>query len=136
MLKKWLVALATMIATMGFAFAQVELNKADQAALDGIKGLGPKTSKAILDERQRGGDFKHWADFEQRVKGIGSKSAVKLSEAGLTVNGKAKTAVSPAIAGAEQAGKKAEKKSDKKANSAASSGGVAPAATAPAATQK
>lgn len=135
MLKKCFLALATIIATMGFAFAQVELNKADQAALDGIKGLGPKTSKAILDERQRGGDFKDWADFEQRVKGIGSKSAVKLSAAGLTVNSKAKTAISPAVADAEQAGKKIEKKSDKKANSAASSGG-ATAATAPAAAQK
>jgi competence protein ComEA len=87
MLKKLLLALAVLIATMGFAFAQVDVNKADQAALDSVKGIGPKTSKAILDERKKGGDFKDWADFEKRVKGIGEKSAVKLSKAGLTVNG-------------------------------------------------
>jgi competence protein ComEA len=90
MLKKLLLAAATFIATMGFAFAQIDVNKADQAALDGVKGIGPKTSKAILDERKKGGDFKDWPDFERRVKGIGGKSSAKLSEAGLSVNGQSK----------------------------------------------
>jgi competence protein ComEA len=88
MLKKLLLTLATLVVTMGFAFAQVDVNKADQAALDGIKGIGPKMSKTILDERKKGGDFKDWADLEDRVKGVGEKNAVRLSEAGLTVNGK------------------------------------------------
>lgn len=87
MFKKLLLGIAALIATMGFAFAQVDVNKADQAALDGIKGIGPAVSKTILDERQKGGDFKDWADFEKRVKGIGAKNAAKLSAAGLTVNG-------------------------------------------------
>ncbi|WP_307719030.1 ComEA family DNA-binding protein [Massilia glaciei] len=78
-----------MIAATGFAFAQVDVNKADAAALDGIKGVGPKMSKAILDERTKGGAFKDWADFQTRVKGVGEKSAVKLSTNGLQVNGKA-----------------------------------------------
>lgn len=90
MFKKILSGLAIFIATIGFAFAQVDVNKADQAALDGIKGIGPKTSKAILDERKKGGDFKDWPDLQSRVKGIGEKSAVKLSQAGLTINGQAK----------------------------------------------
>jgi competence protein ComEA len=90
MLKKLLLAVATLIATMSFAFAQVDVNKADAAALDGIKGIGPAKSKAILEERSKGGDFKDWADLEKRVKGIGEKNAVKLSEAGLQVNGKSK----------------------------------------------
>jgi competence protein ComEA len=90
MLKKLLLAVATLIATMGFAFAQVDVNKADQAALDSVKGIGPKTSKAILDERKKGGEFKDWADFEKRVKGVGGKSSEKMSEAGLTVNGQPK----------------------------------------------
>ncbi|MFD2273472.1 hypothetical protein ACFS07_26965 [Undibacterium arcticum] len=42
MFKKLLLAVATLVATMGFAFAQVDVNKADQTALDGIKGIGPK----------------------------------------------------------------------------------------------
>ncbi|MDB5755133.1 MAG: uptake protein [Massilia sp.] len=88
MIKKLMFAVATMIATMGFAFAQVDVNKADAAALDSIKGVGPKMSKIILDERAKGGDFKDWADFEKRVKGIGPKNSKKLSMAGLQVSGK------------------------------------------------
>ncbi|NGZ87768.1 ComEA family DNA-binding protein [Duganella aceris] len=88
MIRKLLLAVA-MVATMGLAFAQVDVNKADQAALDSVKGIGPAKSKAILEERKKG-EFKDWADFESRVKGIGGKNAIKLSEAGLQVNGKSK----------------------------------------------
>jgi competence protein ComEA len=88
MMKKLLMAVAALVATMGFAFAQVDVNKADAAALDAVKGIGPAKSKAILEERSKGGEFKDWADFEKRVKGVGEKNAVKLSEAGLQVNGK------------------------------------------------
>lgn len=88
MLKKLLFAVAAFVVSTGFAFAQVEVNKADQAALDGVKGIGPAMSKTILDERKKGGDFKDWPDLEGRVKGIREKKATKLSDAGLTVNGK------------------------------------------------
>ncbi|RZI41546.1 helix-hairpin-helix domain-containing protein [Herbaspirillum sp. HC18] len=88
MLKKLLFAVAAFVVSIGFAFAQVEVNKADQAALDGVKGIGPAMSKTILDERKKGGDFKDWSDFESRVKGVREKKATKLSDAGLTVNGK------------------------------------------------
>lgn len=91
MLKKMLFALVAAFFTMSFAWAQVDVNKADQAALDGIKGIGPATSKAILEERKKGGNFKDWNDFQNRVKGVGEKSAEKLSQAGLTVNGAAKS---------------------------------------------
>jgi competence protein ComEA len=90
MLKRILFAIAAFVATMSFAFAQVDVNKADQAALDGVKGIGPKISKTIIDERKKGGDFKDWADFEKRVKGIGEKNSAKLSQAGLVVNGQSK----------------------------------------------
>lgn len=83
-----LFSLIASITMMPAAFAQVDVNKADQAALDGIKGIGPAKSKMILEERKKG-EFKDWHDFESRVKGIGEKSAAKLSEAGLTVNGQA-----------------------------------------------
>jgi competence protein ComEA len=89
MMKKLMMAVAALVATMGFAFAQVDVNKADAAALDAVKGIGPAKSKAILDERAKG-EFKDWADFETRVKGVGEKNAMKLSEAGLQVNGKAR----------------------------------------------
>jgi competence protein ComEA len=89
MIKKLILAVAMLVASTGFAFAQVDVNKADAAALDGVKGVGPSMSKAILAERSKG-EFKDWADFQKRVKGVGDKTAVKLSEAGLQVNGKAK----------------------------------------------
>lgn len=90
MLKKFLLFIAASLMTAGFAFAQVDVNKADQAALDGIRGIGPAMSKRILDERQKGGSFKDWDDLQNRVKGIKDKSAAKLSANGLTVNGKSK----------------------------------------------
>jgi competence protein ComEA len=89
MFKKLLLAIATLVAMTSFAFAQVDVNKADQAALDAVKGIGPAKTKAILEERKKG-EFKDWADFEQRVKGVGEKNAIKLSQAGLLVNGKSK----------------------------------------------
>lgn len=93
MIRKLLLAVATLVACMGMALAQVDVNKADQAALDSVKGIGPAKSKAIMAERAKG-EFKDWADFEQRVKGIGEKNAIKLSEAGLMVNGKARDGAS------------------------------------------
>ncbi len=114
MIKQLMLALAALIATMGMAFAQVDVNKADAAALDSVKGIGPKTSQAILTERGKG-EFKDWNDLQTRVKGIGEKSAVKLSAAGLTVGGKAKDgamAAAPAktAATAKPAGKPAPAK--------------------------
>jgi competence protein ComEA len=115
--KKILLAVAAFIATMSFAFAQVDVNKADQAALDGIKGIGPKISKTILDERKKGGNFKDWTDFENRVKGIGDKNSSKLSQAGLTVNGQPK----PNTAAAKDAKKEAKAEAkDTKADAKAS----------------
>lgn len=69
----------------------VELNRADQAALDGVAGIGAEMSKRILAEREANGYFKDWNDLQKRVKGIGEKSAVKLSLAGLRVEGKPKS---------------------------------------------
>jgi DNA polymerase III alpha subunit len=128
MLKKLLLAIATFIATMSIAFAQVDVNKADQAALDGVKGIGPKISKTIIDERKKGGDFKDWADFEKRVKGIGEKNAAKLSQAGLVVNGQS---MPNAPAAATNKTSKAQKKSAKaeKADSAPAAA-AAPSAAA------
>jgi competence protein ComEA len=90
MIKKLMLAVATLVASMGFAFAQVDVNKADAAALDSVKGVGPAMSKAIIDERTKAGPFKDWADFQKRVKGVADKRATQLSKAGLQVDGKSK----------------------------------------------
>lgn len=110
MLKKILLSVAVLLASTGYALAQVDVNKADQAALDGVKGIGPKMSKAILDERKKGGEFKDWADLEGRVKGVGEKNAVRLSDAGLTVNGKPRQ---EAASGGDKKDKTAAKESRK-----------------------
>ena len=110
MIKKLMLAVGALIASMGFAFAQVDINKGDAAALDSIKGIGPSMSKAILDERGKG-EFKDWADFQKRVKGVGEKRAAKLSTAGLQVSGKSfdgAAMVKPAAAKPAPKGKGAE----------------------------
>jgi competence protein ComEA len=120
MFKKIFLAIACFIATIGFAFAQVDVNKADQAALDGVKHIGPSISKKIIEERKKGGDFKDWADFEKRVKGIGEKNSAAMSQAGLVVNGQPKPNAPAAPAAKETKASKASKAD------------VAPAAAAPA----
>ncbi len=95
MLKTILLPVTMCFVLAGPALAAADVNKADQAALDGIAGVGPATSKAILAEREKNGSFKDWADLERRVKGVGERNAVKLSAAGLTVNGKAYEASPP-----------------------------------------
>jgi competence protein ComEA len=102
-------AVAALVASTGIAFAQVDVNKADAAALDGVKGVGPSMSKMILDERAKG-EFKDWADFQQRVKGVGDKKAMKLSEAGLLVNGKPMEGGAVKPAKAEKTSAKADAK--------------------------
>lgn len=66
------------------AYAGVDVNTATEADLDGVKGIGPRTTALILTERARG-PFKSWQDLMTRVKGIKPASAVKLSANGLTV---------------------------------------------------
>ncbi len=87
MLKKIAVALLGSMMFAGVAVAAVEVNSADQAALDSIPGVGPSTSRAIIAERDKNGKYRDWTDLQQRVKGIGERNVVKLSAAGLVVNG-------------------------------------------------
>jgi len=68
------------------AFAAVDVNKASQAELEGVKGIGPSMSGRILDAR-KSGSFKDWSDLQTRVKGVGAAKSAKLSAEGLTVSG-------------------------------------------------
>jgi competence protein ComEA len=72
----------------GHAFAKVEINSADQAALESVRGLGPSKAKAILLERKKNGPFKDATDLHTRVKGIGEKTVERLMQNGLTINNK------------------------------------------------
>jgi len=86
MLKKILTTTALLFSLS--SFAAVDVNKANAAELDGIKGIGPSLSGKILKERNKG-SFKDWPDLMHRVSGMGEKSSAKFSEQGLTVNGSA-----------------------------------------------
>ena len=119
MLKKFWLAALVLFMMSGSAWAAVDVNTADQAGLDSIAGVGPATSKAILAEREKNGNFKDWADLERRVKGVGSRNAVKLSAAGLTVNGKS---YAGAAAGTVKASKSTDKSADKAVEKGAEKG--------------
>ena len=81
--------IALLMAAAAFASqAAVELNKASQAELETVKGIGPSMSTKILDARKSGA-FKDWSDVVSRVKGVGPGNASKFSADGLTVNGAA-----------------------------------------------
>ena len=84
MFKKLCVLAALFMAQA--TMAAVDVNKATAADLDGLNGIGPATTKLILNERKKS-EFKDWPDLMKRVKGIGQARAAKLSEAGLTVSG-------------------------------------------------
>lgn len=127
MLKKILAIVAMLFAAA--AFAAVDVNKATEAQLDGVKGIGPVMSKRILDERKKG-EFKNWEDLIARVTGIGESNAAKYSEGGLTVKGKGYKAAAAdgkkdakaeakADAPAEKKEAKAEAKAEKKDGKAA-----------------
>ena len=84
MLRKIVAAVLAWMAVS--AFAAVDVNKADQAQLETVKGVGTSLSTRIVDERKKA-PFKDWNDLIGRVPGVGPASAAKLSKEGLTVNG-------------------------------------------------
>lgn len=122
MFKKISAFVAALMLTAA-AFAAVDVNKGTAAELDGIKGLGPAKSKLILEERKKG-EFKNWDDLISRVKGLGDKSAAKLSAEGLTVGGASYKAAST------KPETKADSKDAKPATAAAQATAAAPAAVA------
>ena len=115
MFKKLLAFLAAM--AIFAAFAAVDVNKASEAELDGLKGIGPVTTRLIVAERKKG-EFKSWDDFIARVKGVGDKNAAKFSAEGLTVSG-------ASYQGSATTGAKANVKTDKPVTEKAKDAAVA-----------
>ena len=78
---------AIVLATIALsAFAAVDVNKASQAELETVKGIGPGLSVKILEGRKTS-SFKNWADMVERVGGVGPGNAARFSQAGLTGGG-------------------------------------------------
>ncbi|KAF1051489.1 MAG: ComE operon protein 1 [Burkholderia gladioli] len=121
MLKKLLMLFVALSLSLSAAMAPaVEVNTADQAALESVKGLGPVKSKAIIDERAKNGPFKSADDLASRVKGLGQKSVANLEAAGLTIGGSS----------APPTGAKATPARATKTQAGTSTGAPAPAPTA------
>ena len=123
MIKKLLAVMLALFAAA--AFAAVDANKATQAELESIKGIGPVIATKILDERKKG-SFKDWNDMVTRVKGVGDQNAAKFSTDGLTVNG---AAFAGAPAAAAKPAEKSAMKADSKTPAAADAGGAKTAKT-------
>jgi competence protein ComEA len=112
MLRKILVALLAAVTLS--AFAAVDANRASQADLETVKGIGPGLSAKILKARESG-MFRDWNDLVDRVGGIGPGNAAKFSQGGLTVGGSAYDASAPTAAPAKAqkgAGKAAQSTGD------------------------
>lgn len=86
------------VMTLGLALAcstqawAVDVNRATPEELQAVRGIGPKTAQAIVDERARGGGFESFEDLSERVKGIGAKKAQSLQAAGLKLSTQAPAA--------------------------------------------
>lgn len=72
-MKKILMVLISALAFSVSAWAAVDLNKATQAELETVKGIGPVKAKAIIDYRTKNGNFKS-ADELDKVPGFGKKT--------------------------------------------------------------
>jgi len=114
MLKKLLVGLVTLIATIGMAIAAVNINTATQEELESLPNVGPVKAKAIIDYRKTNGNFKTIDDVKN-VKGVGDKTFDKLKSQ-LSVSGATVVEAAPAKpAKAEKPAKAAESKPAKAA---------------------
>jgi competence protein ComEA len=131
MIKKLLATVLALFAAV--AFAAVDANKATQAELEAVKGIGPAISTKIIDERKKA-PFKDWEDMVVRVKGVGDGNAAKFSADGLTVNGATFKGVAAAPAAAKKEPAAAPKAEEKKAATATTTAAAPAAAAAPMAT--
>ncbi|MGE5665605.1 MAG: ComEA family DNA-binding protein [Betaproteobacteria bacterium] len=92
MAARGLLALAVALALPVLAWA-LEINDASRAELERLDGVGVATANRILEERERGGAFRDWADLAARVPGLRGRNLERLKrEPRLTVGGQPATA--------------------------------------------
>jgi len=64
---------------------KVNINTADQKALEALPGLGPAKAKAVIEHREKNGAFKSVDDLKN-VSGVGEKTLEDLKDK-VTVDG-------------------------------------------------
>ena len=87
LLKKWLVGA---LVCAHLSVLALEINQANEAELDSIKGMGPAMTRKVLAARTEK-PFINWKDLMSRVTGIGKNKAQQFSDQGVLVNGLAFT---------------------------------------------
>jgi competence protein ComEA len=83
LLKKWLVGA---LVCAHLSVLALEINQANEAELDSIKGMGPEMTRKVLIARAEK-IFTNWKDLMSRVAGIGKAKAQQFSDQGVLVNG-------------------------------------------------
>ena len=83
LLKQWV--LGALVCAQLSVFA-LEINQANEAELDSIKGMGPAMTRKVLNARAEK-PFINWKDLMSRVTGIGKNKAQQFSDQGVLVNG-------------------------------------------------
>ena len=84
LLKKWIVLGA--LVCVPLSVLALEINQANEAELDSIKGMGPAMTRKVLVARADK-PFMNWKDLMSRVAGIGKTKAQQFSAQGVLVNG-------------------------------------------------
>ncbi|PXF57373.1 MAG: DNA-binding protein [Deltaproteobacteria bacterium] len=79
MLKSLLASIVLVLFLFISAFAAINLNTADKAALESLSGIGPAKASAIIKYREENGSFKSVEEL-LNVKGIGPKMLDKIKE--------------------------------------------------------
>lgn len=75
----WKAALLSLLLLTGSNVFALDVNKANSAELQTIEGVGPVIAERILRERSRGGKFTSTANLIERVKGVGDKTARRIT---------------------------------------------------------
>ncbi|MFA6015325.1 MAG: helix-hairpin-helix domain-containing protein [Gallionellaceae bacterium] len=98
-MNKILLIVAMLFAFMHAAFAVVNINTASKLELETVKGIGPVKAQAIIDYRQKNGQFVSVDDLTN-VSGFGDKSVQNI---------RAEISTSGAAVGKQSEVKKSEK---------------------------
>ena len=86
-MQKILLVIFLLFVFSGFSNAAVNINTATQAELETIQGIGPARAKAIIEYREKEGNFASEDDLVN-VNGIGSGTVKKLRRGGISVGSK------------------------------------------------
>jgi len=76
-----------LVAAISSAYAAVDVNTGNEAALESISGIGASKARAIVREREANGPYKDADDLATRISGLGTKSIERLKQNNLTIGG-------------------------------------------------